>query len=93
MALMALGAGGAGLLSFAHLRFVGWPLHPVGLAISQINTVWWDWLSLFAAWLIKGSMLRFWGLKGYRRALPFFIGLIVGSCVGSGMTMVVDPFH
>ncbi|UCH36032.1 MAG: hypothetical protein JSV65_06675 [Armatimonadota bacterium] len=90
---MALGGAGAGLLSLAHLRFVGWPLHPVGLAISQINTVYWDWSSILLAWLSKGLILRFWGFAGYRRSLPFFLGLILGSCVGSGITVLVDSFR
>jgi hypothetical protein len=93
MGFMAAGAIGASLLSIAHLRFVGWPLHPAGLAISQINTVWWDWLSIFASWLAKGLILRFGGLAGYRRALPLFLGLILGSCVGSGVTVLVDSFR
>jgi hypothetical protein len=93
MGFMGIGAAGAALLSLAHTRFVGWPLSPVGLAISQINTVWWDWFSIFAAWLAKGLILRFWGFEGYRRALPFFLGLILGSCVGSGMTVLVDSFR
>jgi hypothetical protein len=44
----------------------------------------WMWLSIFLAWLAKAGLLRWGGLKGYRAALPFFLGLILGEfMVGS----------
>ncbi|MCX8053233.1 MAG: hypothetical protein N3B12_05445 [Armatimonadetes bacterium] len=46
------------------------------------------WLPLFIAWVIKLVILRYGGLKLYRRALPFFLGVILGECiVGSFWTI------
>jgi hypothetical protein len=46
------------------------------------------WLAMFIAWAIKLIMLRYGGLKLYRRALPFFLGIILGECiVGSFWTI------
>ena len=33
------------------------------------------------AWLVKFLILRYQGLRGYRTALPFFLGLILGDFV------------
>lgn len=68
-------------LWYMHLHIVGWPLHPIGFAITSswaINIV---WFPLLIAWAIKVSVLRFAGLQLYRRLLPFFLGLIVGEMV------------
>ena len=72
-------------LLFARTRWVWFPLHPVGYAVTS----WWAlhlfWLPIFIAWATKVLMLRYLGLSGYRRALPFFIGLVVGEYfVGTG---------
>jgi len=90
LTFLGIGALAAGAVGAAHRRFLGWPLHPVGLAIGMINTVWWDWLSIFLAWLVKALVLHYAGLAGFRKSLPFFWGLILGSCVGQGVTVVGD---
>ena len=87
-----LGAAGAALLSWLRLAYVGWPLHPIGLAIGMTNTVWIDWSSIFVAWLLKTAILRFTGRKGYMKALPFFLGLVLGSSVATGLTALADSF-
>lgn len=92
LGMAGVGAGAAALLSWLRLRFVGWPLHPIGLAIGMTNTVWIDWSSVFIAWLAKAVILRFSGRKGFTRALPFFLGLVLGSSVATGLTAVVDSF-
>ena len=89
---LGIGAGATALLSWAHLRFPGWPLHPIGLAIAMTNTVWIDWFSIFLAWLLKRLMLRYGGPAAYQRSTFFFLGLIVGSCVARGTTTILDIF-
>jgi hypothetical protein len=90
---MALGAGLAGLLSLASYRWAGWPLHPIGLAVALTNTVRIDWFGIFLAWLIKLIVLRFGGIILYRKILPFFVGLILGTCVGVGSASLVYAFY
>jgi hypothetical protein len=42
------------------------------------------WFPIFIAWLAKFIILKATGLKGYRTALPFFFGLVLGEfTVGS----------
>jgi hypothetical protein len=38
-------------------------------------------VSVFLAWLAKRTTLRYGGIRAYRAALPFFLGLILGDYV------------
>ncbi len=69
------------VLLFLRLRFFGFPLHPIGYAVSSSWSIHLVWLPLFIAWVFKGLALRYGGLPAYRRWLPFFLGLILGDCV------------
>jgi hypothetical protein len=70
-------------------QFYGFPLHPIGFAISgswAMNLV---WFPLALAWGIKLAIIRYGGLPLYRRLLPFFLGLILGEAVvGMGWSLV-----
>ncbi len=80
---IAIGVGFALTMILNSLRMrLGWfPFHPVGYAVSSSWSMHLLWLPLFIAWLIKLIILRYGGLKLYSRALPFFLGLILGECV------------
>jgi hypothetical protein len=76
---IVVGAGVALLLQMLKLQFVGWPLHPLGFAVSgswSMNTI---WVPVMIAWAAKSLTLRYAGLRGYRALLPFFFGLILGD--------------
>ena len=90
---LLIGAGLAALLTAATHYWVGWPLHPVGLAFALTNTVRIDWFGMFIAWLIKGAIMRYGGVPVYRLVRPFFIGLILGSCVGVGGAALLSSFY
>ena len=75
------GFGMSWFLGALRLRFPGFPLHPVALAISSGLSIHLFWAPLFVAWLSKAFIVRFAGLQGYRRYQPFFMGLIIGDCV------------
>ncbi len=82
-ALGAMGAGAAIILSLAALRqqFVWWPLHPIGYALAGTLSMEYMWCPFFIAWVIKTAFLRYAGVKLYRQALPFFLGLILGDYI------------
>lgn len=90
-ALIAMGVGGVISLGLmvAHIRIPGWPFHTMGFAISgswSMNLVWYP---LFLAWVCKLLVIRYGGRKGYRLAMNFFMGLIVGEgVVGVGWGLV-----
>jgi hypothetical protein len=82
----ALGAVAAGmaatvLLMVMKMRFLGWPLHPVALPIAPAYITDHYLAAIFVAWLLKAAVIRYGGLRFHRKALPFFLGLIVGSAV------------
>ncbi len=62
-------------------RFFWWPFHPMGYVLAPMWFTHHLWMSVFVAWTIKTLILRYAGLRGYARALPFFLGLILGDCV------------
>ncbi len=80
-------AGGAAgtavvvLLSFAHSRWIWWPFHPVGYALSCTFTPQWLWSPLFIVWVVKVMVLHYGGIRLYRRGIPLAVGLILGDYV------------
>ncbi len=62
-------------------RLLWWNLHPLGYAFADDYSMQWLWASLFISWLIKRNVLRFGGVRLYRRTIPLFIGLILGEFV------------
>jgi len=62
-------------------NFLWWPFHPVGLAVSSSWAMGYMWFPIFIAWLVKAMILRGGGLRGYRTAIPFFLGLVLGEFV------------
>jgi len=67
------------VLAYARSVFVGFPFHPLGFAMSATWGVVVLWFSMLVAWLIKTPLLRYGGMAMYRRARPFFLGMIFGE--------------
>lgn len=67
------------LLAWARAVWVGFPFHPLGFAMSASWGVVILWFSMLVAWLIKVPLLRYGGMAFYRRARPFFLGMIFGE--------------
>ena len=92
-AMLAMGTGlGFTLVLIAlKLRFFWWPFHPIGYVIGTGS--WGDmsfyWFPVLVSWAIKTVVLRHGGLQAYRRAIPFFAGLILGDYVGGSIWGVI----
>ena len=78
------------LLLLARRFWTWWPLHPVGFPIS--STLHWIAFSAFLAWLIKGPVLRYGGVRLYRQIRPFFLGMILGQFAIYGIFWTIDSF-
>jgi hypothetical protein len=67
------------LLTYMRAMFHWWPLHPLGyaLCVSWSMTVF--WFSCFVAWIVKGLILRYGGMRLYLKARPWFLGMILGE--------------
>jgi hypothetical protein len=86
---MALGFGFTVFLMSMKSAFFWWPLHPAGYALANSYALEYWWMTLLIGWLIKLVIVRYGGIKGYRRALPFFLGLILGDYVAASMWSIV----
>jgi hypothetical protein len=90
--LLAAGWGAAMVVLFyiANLRLMWWPFHPVGFVLAQIRMFDWLWMPMGIAAVSKSLLLRSGGLKMYKRAMPFFVGLVVGDYVISGILTLLS---
>lgn len=87
--MTAIGGAVTVSLMFLKLRLPAFPLHPMALPISYCYSTDAILPAIFAAWLVKVLLLRYGGLQAHRRALPFFLGLIVGSAAVSLLNSLV----
>jgi len=71
----------AAFLQMMRVRFGWWPFHPLAFAVSSSFEIQLVWMPIFVAWVIKGALLRYGGVRTYQNALPFFYGLILGQFV------------
>jgi hypothetical protein len=89
-----VGAYGVGYLFTLALmalrvRFVWWPFHPVGYAISSSWSMNCLWLPIFIAWAAKATILKYGGFRVFQQAIPFALGLVLGEfIIGSVWTLI-----
>lgn len=85
--LSALALGGAltVLLVVLRARVVWWPISPIGLAMSSTYAMDRIYFSVFLGWAIKVAIVRFGGLRLYRRSVPFFLGMLLGEGLFGGL--------
>jgi len=84
------GMGFTLFLAAMRARFLGWPFHPAGYLVAGSFGLFRLWLPIFVSWLAKVLILRYGGLRGYRRALPFFLGLVLGEFAAGFLRTVLD---
>ena len=90
LSCFGVGAAAMSALVFLKYRFAWWPLHPVGLAVASVWTIRRSAFSLFLAWGVKVVLLRVGGVRLYRRAAPFFLGLILGCFTAIALSQGID---
>jgi len=79
-------------LTVFRTHFIWFPLHPVGFVVSSSWGMNPFWFSVFLSWLIKYSMLKYGGLKVYRRNIPLFLGLILGEFIADAGVSIAGTF-
>jgi hypothetical protein len=95
-AVLLMGLGAFIILGFSimRLRFVWCPIHPVAYLMANSWTMSWIWFSIFVGWAIKWVILKYSGLRLYRKAFPFFLGLILGEFViGAVLNILRQTLH
>ncbi len=78
---IALGAGASFtiFLGLMRQRFWWWPFHPIGYLASNTWAAKWNWMPFLVGWLAKSVVIRYGGLRLYRKTVPMAIGLIGGD--------------
>ena len=82
------------LLMIMRMRFIWWPLHPAGYAISMTFGVEYFWTCLVISTIIKWIVLKYGGPGAYRKAVQIFFGIILGEyCVGAFWSVLSVIIH
>jgi hypothetical protein len=89
---MGIGFALTALLMLLKLRLPLLPLHPLAFPFSFNWTIDMAMPAIIATWLVKSLLLRYGGLPAHRRALPLFLGLIVGSAVMTLVQSLIAPW-
>jgi hypothetical protein len=79
MTFVGIGLAFTLFLTFMRLRFLNWPFHPAGYALSMNFGIDYFWTCLIIAWALKSLVLRYGGYNLYRRLLPLMYGVIIGE--------------
>jgi hypothetical protein len=76
---LAAGLLAVGALAFLRSAFLWWPLHPAGFALGISYAMNYFWFCLLVSWVAKLCIIRYGGMSAHKRAVPFFLGLILGD--------------
>ena len=87
-----MGLGGAMMLGLYWIRahMLSFPVHPMGLAVSQMMLTRHMWFSVFLVWLIKAVLTRYGGPRLLGLVRPFFLGLILGQFAVIALWLTID---
>jgi hypothetical protein len=86
---MGVGATFALFLSLMKANFLWWPFHPIGYGLAVSYAMDYFWFTAFIGWFCKFLSIRYGGIKFYRHALPFFMGLILGDYVTASLWTLI----
>ncbi|MAF12866.1 hypothetical protein CMK11_20645 [Candidatus Poribacteria bacterium] len=88
------GFGFTMLLMFLKSRFLWFPFHPGGYVLTTGGGFGREWFATFVSWALKLVILRMGGIKAYRAAAPFFLGVLLGDytmgCLWSLIGLIWD---
>jgi len=89
---IAFGAGAlvAVACGVLRLRFWWWPLHPIGYIAANCWGMQEFYLPFFIGWLCKTLVIRYGGLRLYRRTVPLAIGFLIGPELNSGLWSLIE---
>ena len=83
-----IGLGFSLLMGFLRTRYTWWLWHPVGYATAASWSMGKLWACIFIGWAAKALITRYGGAQMYRRALPFFVGLVLGEFTVGSLWMI-----
>lgn len=77
-------------LFFMRQIFAWWPFHPAGYALSMAFGVEYYWSCLVISSVLKWAVMRWGGLRIYRRLLPVVFGVILGEYMVGAFWSVIS---
>lgn len=69
------------LNTILRLRFLWWNIHPLGYPLAGYYHFDKLWFPFFISWIIKWALLKYGGIRSYRKAFPLFMGFILGDFI------------
>jgi hypothetical protein len=81
MSVFAGSAGFAMLLALLRARYTWFPFHPMGFALGVGGTCDRWWFALLLCSVFKGVIIHYGGVRGFQKAAPFFMGLVLGNYI------------
>ena len=63
------------------LKFLWWHLHPLGYPLAGYYHFDKLWFPFFISWALKWTILKYGGIRAYRKTFPLFMGLILGEFI------------
>lgn len=89
LGLWITGAGVTVALMWLRTSFMWWPLHPLGIVLGfHWYYAWITTGSVFFTWACKAVILRYGGMRLYRKLMPLFFGFIAGQITVEILTMI-----
>lgn len=78
------------ILVMVRKTFLRFPFHPLGfLLATSYGPSPYYWSSVFLAWIAKTLVLSIGGAGTYRRLVPLFLGLVLGSAMSRDVVWMV----
>jgi hypothetical protein len=87
-----VGLGFTLALMALRVRFVWWPFHPVGYAISSSWSMNCLWMPIFVAWATKVLTMHYGGPKTFHKVIPVALGLILGEFIVGSLWCLIGIF-
>ena len=84
-----VGAAVTLLLAAAKARWFWWTFHPIGYALANSYALEYFWMAILIGWMCKFLIVRYGGVKLYRAAIPFFMGLILGDYIVAALWSLI----
>jgi len=89
LSIMGLGAAAALFMTFMRRNFLWFAVHPIGYLMHMTYASSNIWSSFLMGWLCKYTILKYGGIKWYRKMRPLFLGAVLGECVIGGVWIIV----
>jgi hypothetical protein len=91
MLFTAVGSVTVLALTAMRMRFLNWPFHPAGYALAVSFAMEYFWFAVFVSWGLKLLILQQGGIRAHQRAMPAFLGLMLGDYFFGSIWAIIGP--